>query len=42
MGSKPVLKSLGPLTINELKDDIGACCNKRGSRASDKGFVLAD
>ena len=37
--SKPIMQSLSPLTIDELKDDIGACCHTGGSRASDKGFL---
>ena len=39
MVSKPIMQSLSPLTIDELKDDIGACCHTGGSRASDKGFL---
>lgn len=39
MVSKPIVRSLSPLTIDELKDDIGACCHSGGSRASDKGFL---
>ena len=27
MVSKPIMQSLCPLTIDELKDDIGACCD---------------
>jgi hypothetical protein len=30
---------LAPLTIDELRDAIGACCSENGSRASDKGFL---
>jgi len=37
--SKPIAQSLCPLTIDELKDAIGACCHSAGHRASDKGFL---
>ena len=37
--SKPIAKSLCPLTIDELRDEIGACCHTAGDRASDKGFL---
>ena len=37
--SKPIAHSLCPLTIDELKDAIGACCHTAGCRASDKGFL---
>ncbi len=30
---------LAPLTIDELRDAIGACCSENGCRASDKGFL---
>ena len=36
---KPIAQSLSPLTIDELKDAIGACCHTAGYRASDKGFL---
>ena len=39
MVSKLIMQSFRPLTIDELKDDIGACCHAGGSRASDKGFL---
>jgi hypothetical protein len=35
---KPIAQSLCPLTIDEFKDAIGACCHTAGCRASDKGF----
>ncbi len=37
--AKPIAKSLCPLTIDELRDEIGACCHTAGDRASDKGFL---
>ena len=37
--SKPIAQSLSPLTIDVLKDAIGACCHTAGHRASDKGFL---
>ena len=37
--AKPIVKSLCPLTIDELRDEIGACCHTAGYRASDKGFL---
>ncbi len=37
--AKPIAHSLCPLSIDELKDAIGACCNTEGNRASDKGFL---
>ena len=37
--SKPISRSLSPLTIDELKDEIGACCHTSDCRASDKGFL---
>ena len=37
--SKAIAQSLSPLTIDELKDEIGACCHTAGRRASDKGFL---
>jgi len=36
---KPIAQSLSPLSIDELKDSIGACCHTAGCRASDKGFL---
>ena len=30
---------LAPLTIDELRDALGACCSANGCRASDKGFL---
>ncbi len=36
---KPIAQSTIPLTMNELKDGIGACCYSAGYRASDKGFL---
>jgi len=32
-------RHLAPLSIDELRDSIGACCNVAGHRASDKGFL---
>ena len=37
--SKAIAESLCPLTIDELKDELGACCHAAGCRASDKGFL---
>jgi hypothetical protein len=37
--AKPIAKSLCPLTIDELRNEIGACCHTSGDRASDKGFL---
>ena len=37
--TKAIAQSLSPLTIDELKDEIGACCHTSGLRASDKGFL---
>lgn len=36
---KPISKSLCPLTIDELRDDLGPCSHRLGHRASDKGFL---
>ncbi len=36
--AKPIAKPICPLTIDELRDEIGACCHTAGDRASDKGF----
>ena len=36
---KAIVRSLSPLSIDELKDDIGACCHTAGFRSSDKGFL---
>jgi hypothetical protein len=37
--AKPIAKSLCPLTIDELRDEIGEYCHTAGDRASDKGFL---
>jgi hypothetical protein len=37
--SKPISKSLCPLSLDELKGELGACCHQSGHRASDKGFL---
>lgn len=34
-----ISKSLCPLTIDELRGELGACCHRSGDRASDKGFL---
>jgi len=39
MVAKPIMQSLSPLTIDEFKDDIGACCHTGGSRARVKGVL---
>ena len=36
---KSIAKSLSPLTIDELRSELGACCHRSGYRASDKGFL---
>ncbi len=37
--SKPITKSLCPLSLDELKGELRACCHHSGHRASDKGFL---
>ncbi len=32
-------RHLAPLSIDELRDEIGACCSESDYRASDKGFL---
>ncbi len=38
-GSPAADSYLAPLEINVRRDSAGACCNKAGQRASDKGFL---
>jgi hypothetical protein len=37
--SKPISKSLCPLTLDELRGELGDCCHTSGHRSSDKGFL---
>lgn len=36
---KPIAKSLCPLSLDELRSELGACCHTSGNRASDKVFL---
>ena len=36
---KSISKSLSPITIDELRSELGACGHRSGYRASDKGFL---